>query len=209
MKIISLKPSRSGNLLHLGLEDGTVLPISADDAVRLSLSRFLNLSPEELSRLYLLSASFQLREYALRQIALSPKTAAILSQKLLHHFYKIKTRCRLPDLDYRQIIDKIITDLQDKGLVSESEYVNFFLHRHSGKSRRHLELLLKKQGVKVILPAAADDLSKIKKIIAKSRYQPTDLRDFKTKNKLFSSLYRRGFSLDDIRRAVDDFCHSG
>ena len=48
------------------------------------------------------------------------------------------------------------------------------------------------------------DVEKIKKILIKKKFNADDFADFNKKNKLTSSLYNKGFSLSDIKCAIDD-----
>lgn len=128
----------------------------------------------------------KLYDYALFQLAISPKSEFGLIQKL-----KQKRRRLDPTLP----IDPIIKKLKRLGFLDDQVYLEYFLRRHPLWSSRRLSYELKRQHIDYQAPFGSD-LKKIKKIISK---QAT-----KDKNKLFAKLSRLGFSLSDVIIAFDE-----
>lgn len=211
MILTNIKTSRIPNRVNLIFSNKSYLPLFIDDVVKLSLKKNQKIDSQKLTLIIDSSLKYLGREYALRQIAISPKSEKVLSQKLKLFFFKKIKKFKLfsKNPNTIQIIREIISDLKSKNLLNQSDYISYFIKKNKSKSKFQIKFLLNQQGIKIdsldfdqISPK--NDLVAIKKILAKKNISSLDLTDFKSKNKLFSSLFRRGFHFDDIQTAIDD-----
>lgn len=116
MKILKLKPSRIKNRINVLFDDGSYLPMFIDDVVKLSLK----IGEEaDISILKNFSQNYLARDYALRQIAISPKTKKILSQKLKQKFKDFNSDSLLKELDK---------------YLDEKNYINYIQRKFKNKS---------------------------------------------------------------------------
>ncbi|HPD44588.1 MAG TPA: hypothetical protein PK131_00180 [Candidatus Woesebacteria bacterium] len=171
MKLQSLKPSRIKNRVNLVFDDGSYLPFLVDEALKLGLKTGQEVNFMELKEK---STNYLAREYALRQIALSPKTEKLLRRKLLHKFPNF-----LPD----QLIQEL------KPYLEETQYINYILKRFKDRSNREISYRLKLAGINY--QSQENDLAKIKALLKK-----------KPKT-TFASLIRKGFAYDDVKSTFD------
>jgi len=201
----NIKTSRIPNRVNLIFSDHSYLPFFIDDTVKLSLIKNQEIDPEKLNLIITASLKYLGREYALRQIALSPKTEKILSQKLKQYFFKATKKFKLfSNFSVSPIISKIISDLKSKGLLNQSDFTLYFVNKNKNKSQAQVKYLLQQQGIN-FEPSTLDDQSAIKKILIKKRIDQKYIADFKLKTKLYASLFRSGFQISDIKAAIDDF----
>jgi len=205
MKILNIKYSRIKNRVNLVFSDGNYLPFFIDDVVRLSLTKHQELSQEKLDEIKSLCLLYLGKEYALRQIALSPKTEKILFQKLKIYFLKTTQKYKLLSLTSSDsIINEIISDLKTKKLLNQANYVDYFIKKNKFKSVAEIKFLLKQQGINTTsLNLSSDNENQsIKKILSKKHLTKELISDYSYKNKLYSSLFRRGFTLSAIKTAM-------
>jgi SOS response regulatory protein OraA/RecX len=198
MIIQSLKVSRRPNLIWLTFDAGHYLAISIDDVYKYSLKKGDLIDDQKLRLLFKISFNFLLMEYALRQIALSPKNEKIIRQKLKLKYLFLHRKYHPPQLNIDEIINEIILKLKDKNLLDETAYVKSLLRRHSHKSAEYLKSLLINQGIDFQkynhLIDFSEDITKIKKLLPR----------LGTDQKAILKLIRRGFSLSYIKKAIDD-----
>lgn len=171
MKIQRLRPSRIKNRLNVVFEDGSYLPMFIDDVVKNSLKIGSDVNFDDLLKL---SINYQAREYALRQIAISPKTEAILRQKL---------RKKFRDFNPDELITAISPYLDDQ------KYIDYIQRKFKHKSNREISYRLKMAGISY--QSHQDDREKILVLQRKK------------KNISISSLVQRGFAYSDIKSVFD------
>ncbi|MEI8067483.1 MAG: RecX family transcriptional regulator [Candidatus Shapirobacteria bacterium] len=206
MQILWTKNSRFPNRIYIKFSDGLLLPLFIDDLVKLSLNSGKEVSEDELNIIINLSLSYLLRDYALRQIALSPRSEKSLSQKLKKYIDGRIYKYSIPqnNLDLKDLTDQCVTKLKSQKLIRDSEYIDFFIKKYHNKSKKEIIYLLQKEGLKIdISQLKASDIDKIKKLIQKKKINSEKLADFKYKNKIMSYLYQKGFSIDDIKNVID------
>jgi len=206
MILTNIKTSRIPNRVNLIFSDGSYLPLFIDDVFVLSLSKNQDIDDLKLKEIQDKSLFYLGREYALRQIAISPKIEKIVVQKLKIYFLKTKKKFSL-NQNFQPTIDKIIDYLNSQKLLNQDNFVDFFINKNKSKSSAQIAFLLKSLGVDVSayrhLLSNKDDSSIIQKILSKKKITKEYLSDFKSKSKILSSLYRRGFNSDDISNAID------
>ena len=208
LTLTNIKTSRIPNRVNLSFSDDSYLPFFIDDVVKLSLQKNQNIDDEKLSQIISAALTYLGKEYALRQVAISPKTQKIISQKLKLFFLKTGRKYKhfigfKPD----QIILTIIDDLNSKNLLNQADFVKSFIAKNHRKSANQIEFLLSQKGVDVsnLKLKKTNDIDSIKRILAKKRVTFEILKDFKAKNKLYASLFRQGFDISDIKAAIDDY----
>lgn len=212
MQIISIKASRIPNQLWLTFSDKSFIPFFIDDVVKLGLVKNQEIDDSKYQLIIQTCLQFIGREYALRQIAISPKTEKILNQKLRLFFKRaiLKYQLNTNNLNLSEISQQIIDELKVKKLLNDLDFINYFVKRNSKKSRQQIIYSLRQLGVNSDLlynleTNQESDVDKIKNFLNKKNIDKSKLTSFKEKNKLKASLYRRGFNLSDINAAIDDW----
>ncbi len=206
MVLLSIKPSSNNNLVWLKFSNSKILPLFVDDLIRLNLSKDTEITDNLNEQIQQLSFSYLLKEYALRQIAMSPKTEKVLSPKL-----KIKSQRLQKKYQYSSnvnpsiLISNIINQLNEKNLLNPDHFAQYYIKRHPKMSRLQLINRLKYFGVNYIPQniSVVDDIDKIKNILRK-KYLNLNLSDYNVKTKIYSALIRQGFTLNDIKNTIDE-----
>lgn len=208
ISIVNIKISRIKNRVNLVFSDKNYLPFFIDDVVRLSLVKNQELNSEVLEKIRFLSLFYLGKEYAFRQIAISPKTEKVLFYKLTFFLKRTTLKFKLlsgidVDLVARQVIDQ----LKDKKYLDESDFVNYFIKKNKSKSIVQIKYLLQQQGIDVskFKISSTNETETIKKILTKKKLNKKLLSDFMYKNKLYASLFRKGFSVSTIKAAIDEY----
>lgn len=110
------------------------------------------------------------------------------------------------------IIDKVIEYLTEYDLINDYRYAMMYIdYKASSKSKRQIIQDLYTKGiVKSIIDAAFEesdftDEDSLKKVIEKriSRY---DLNEKKDVDRLYRYLVGKGYSYNDVKRALSDYC---
>lgn len=208
LSITNIKTSRISNRVNLTFSDGSYLPFLIDDVVRLSLSKNQEVDSEKLAQIISSSLTYLGKEYALRQIAISPKTETILSQKLKIYFIKTTQKFKLfSQISSSSIIEKIIQEIKSRGFLNNSDFVTYFVNKNKSKSLNEIKFLLRQKGIdsSSLNLSPKNELDSIKKILSKKKITRELVADFNSKNKLYASLFRRGFQISDIKAAIDDY----
>ncbi len=206
--LTNIKTSRVPNRVNLIFSDDSYLPFFIDDVVKLSLQKNQTIDEEKFSQIISTALLYLGREYALRQVAISPKTQKIISQKLKLFFLKTGRKYKhFVGFKADQIISTIINDLNSKNLLNQNDFVKSFIAKNHRKSANQIKFLLSQRGVDVsgLKIEKTNDIDSIKRILTKKRVNNEVLKDFKAKNKLYASLFRQGFDISDIKAAIDDY----
>jgi len=202
MILEKIKPSFGGKQFFLYFSGGIFFPILPDDIVVLKLFSGQEIGDELYQKIVASSQSFLLKSYALRQLAISPKTEKILRSKLKIKLQQLLQKHRYPSAD-PSLIDETITYLQERHLINHQQFIDYFLRRHPNKSRRHLQSLLQRQGIKYLAPPQSE-VDTIKKILQRKNVTPSLLSQYPARTRLVASLVRKGFSLTDVKNAIDE-----
>lgn len=212
MQITSIKASKTPNQVWLTFSDHSFIPFFIDDVVKLSLIKNQDIDDSKLELITKTALQFKGREFALRQIAISPKTEKIISQKLNLYFRKmiLRYKLNLNNLNLKEISQEIIDYLKSKKLFNQADFVRYFVKKNSKKSRQQIIYMLQQLGIdqtslSSIKLSQESDLDKIKIILDKKNLDKSKLSDYNEKNKLKASLFRRGFNISDINSAIDDW----
>jgi SOS response regulatory protein OraA/RecX len=138
-----------------------------DDVVKLGLKKN---NEADVAQLKEFSQNYLAKEYALRQIAISPKTEKILKQKIKQKFRDFNS-------------DELVGELTK--YLNEDDYISYIQRKFKNKSNREISYRLKIAGIDY--SSRNDDKEKIRNLLLK-------------KKKLsISSLIQRGFSYPDIK----------
>lgn len=208
LSLVNIKTSRIKNRVNLVFSDKNYLPFFIDDVVRLSLVKNQELNSEILDQIKYMSLLYLGKEYALRQIAISPKTEKILFQKLKIFFYKKTQKFNLLSLTpVDSIINQIIADLKEKKFLNQENFIDYFIKKNKFKSVVEIKYLLKQKGIDTssLNISSDNENDSIKKILSKKKVNRKLLSDYSYKNKLYASLFRRGFTMVAIKTAIDEF----
>ena len=197
MILEKIKSSFGAKQFILYFSNGKFFPVSPEDVLTLKLSSGQKISQAQYQQTTHLSLSFLLKSYALRQLAISPKSEKTLRLKLKHR-YPQATDSHL---------DQTIDYLRQKKLLNPQDFLNYFLRRHPRKSARHLQYLLRREGINYSLPLE-NEVSKILKILQHKKNTGKLLSQNPTKLRFMASLTRLGFSLNDVKIAIDEFLKS-
>ena len=205
MQIIAINPSRqSQQQVWLKFDTGLVLPLKVDDIVTLKITKFSDISSEDFDKIISVSASFVLLEYALRQLAISPKTSTLLLQKLKNYCYKIKNKYPYPDSLLSSLSSSTVTKVDQLGLLDSQTYIDYVLRKYPKKSQMEISYILRQGGVDYHpTPDRELEVKKIKDLINK-KYHSYNLADYKVKNKIFARLANKGFPIELIKTAIDE-----
>lgn len=209
LQLSNIKASRIPNRVNLIFSDGSYLPLFIDDVVKLSLHKGQDVDDLLCQNIKDKSLIYLGREYALRQIAISPKTEKSLKLKLKLFFQKIKKKFNLnTDDSISIVIDQIITDLNSKNLLNQENFISYFINKNRHKSKTQIIYLLSQQGIEITSEitnqfTSENEQKLIEKFLNKKRVSADLLKDFNYRQKITASLFRRGFKLSDIKAAID------
>lgn len=209
LQLSNIKASRINNRVNLIFSDGSYLPLFIDDVVKLSLHKGQEIDQKLYEIIKNTSLLYLGREYALRQIAISPKTEKSLKLKLKLFFQKIRKKFNLTTSDsIFIIIDQIISDLNSKNLLNQTNFVSYFINKNHHKSKTEILYLLSQQGIEITSEitnqlSSDDDYQLIEKYFDKKKVSADSLKDFNYRQKIITALFRRGFKLSDIKAVID------
>ena len=213
--IISIRANSISSRVNLELSGGQVLILLADDIVKLRLSKATPVDDSLYKKIIEATVTLLLRDYALRQVNLSPKNKHILLPKIKQQLKIIIKKYLLPkDIDYSSIIESLIKTLENKKYLSDSDLANYLIRKHSKKSPMYIRQVLSNSGIDPLhylseLPSSTNQIQEIKRQINKKIKSTLDLDDRVSRQKIMASIYRKGFSLTNINRAIDEIRHNG
>jgi len=209
LKIVAIVVSRRlSNRAVIKFSDNSFLPLDLVAIHHLSLKKNQEINRQKFREITTASIEFLLKNYALRQIAISAKTEKMLSQKLQLFLGQTLKKYHLSSHpDHQTIIPETLSYIKNRGLLRPQEFVDYILRKHQNKSFFYIQSLLRQKGVDPLLipsPPPHQEVEKIKRILDKKHFKNKDFTDYNTKNKIVDSLARQGFSYSDIKVAIDD-----
>lgn len=205
MQLNQIRSSRSSDKVWLTFDDGSFIPFKIDDVV---IHKIKIGTIDNYDFLCELSLKFLLNNYALRQIALSPKIREILLPKLKNQIYYYSKKYTFPSLNGNQIIDQTLNYLEDKGWLDKNSYAQFLIKKHHKKSSQYLNQLFSFYNLDKTL-LINNDQDNLKKLLQKKLSKLPNPLDFKTKNKLTQSMVQKGFAYSDIKSVIDEILSVG
>ncbi|WP_321329481.1 RecX family transcriptional regulator [uncultured Ilyobacter sp.] len=179
MKILNLKRNK------LYLEDDEIIDVSPDIIYEMGLSRKEELSIEEYKRVVYLAALS--KSYYL--LSRRDHTSKELERKLWMKFRE------------KEIIKRVISEIEGKGYIDDYSYAKFFIEK-SKEGRKKIEYDLRARGIKSeVIKEAFDEegnkeVPKIKRLLHKISGKPYD--------KKINYLLRKGFDYENIKKALEE-----
>ncbi len=111
----------------------------------------------------------------------------------------------------KSLIDSLLLEFVDKHFLDDTRYAKTLISSliERGKSKRAIEVKLKESQLPAALWEAAlseqfdpeQNLENLKEQVLKLRLRYRELATAKQKEKIFASLFRKGYELDDIHQA--------
>jgi SOS response regulatory protein OraA/RecX len=200
MQILQIKKSLSSDKVWLTFDDGSFIPFKIDDVV---IYKIKTGSDIDFNFLCQLSLKFLLNNYALRQIAISPKIGVILLPKLKNQARYYQKKYSFPDINSQNIINETIDYLDEKGWLDTEAYAKYILKKNYKKSKRYLEQLFSFYHLDKSL-LINNDKENLKVLLLKKISKLPNPLDFKTKSKLIQSMVQKGFAYFDIKSIIDE-----
>jgi len=205
MQLIQIRPSRNNDKVWLTFDDGSFIPFKIDDVVVYKIK----IGPvDNYDFLCELSAKFLINNYALRQIAISPKIRQILLPKLKNKIYYFSKKYNFQNLNAIQIIDQNLDYLEGQGWLDKNSYAKFLIKKHHQKSKQYLQQLFSFYNLDKTL-LSSNDKENLKKILQKKISNLSNPLDLSTKNKLIRSMVQKGFAYSDIKFVIDEILSVG
>ena len=200
MQLLQIKKSHSSDKVWLTFDDSSFIPFKIDDIVIHKIKVGSEIDHDLLCQL---SLKFLLNNYALRQIAISPKIRAILIPKLKNQVRYYQKKYSFPNINSSQIIDDTISYLESNNWLNQDNYAKFLIKKHYKKSKRYLEQLFNFYHLDKSLLTNNDKVN-LKNLLLKKMSHISKPVDFKTKTKLIQSLIQKSFAYNDIKSAIDE-----
>jgi SOS response regulatory protein OraA/RecX len=199
-----LKLGPNGQTCYLTFNNGRLYRLPIDYVVSHHLKENQDFSLISYRRLVRASLYYQLYNAALRQLAIAPKTEFLLRQRL--RLYAQKHRFQAP-----LTIVKVLHKVTRLGLIKDEAYVEHYLRKypHKGLSLQKMELAAR--GVNRLLldrllrPSPLQAQSSIAVLLAKKKVTAELLKDLKQKNRIYSMILRKGFTLGEAKSAIDAY----
>ncbi|PIU73245.1 hypothetical protein COS78_03395 [Candidatus Shapirobacteria bacterium CG06_land_8_20_14_3_00_40_12] len=205
MILQQIRPSKSSEKIYLLFDNGNILPLKLDDYVLEKLKSGQVITDSLFDRLSTLSLTYLLKNYALRQIAVSPKIETVLRPKLNRQIDIYFHKFSFAPIDTQPIITDLIDYLNQKKLLDPTAFASYLINRNPSKSLHYLHQLFSHYHLDLsLLISLTDDLNKIKKLIIIKTKSISKPMDFKTKTRLIGFLTRKGFAYSDIKTAIDE-----
>ena len=198
-----LPSRRSKNQFWLIFSNHLKLPISSDDYFLFGLKKNQPVSKPLFEDLKAASLCFFLYNYSLRQIALAPKIDKILLPKLKQKLYFYQKKYSL-DGDFSFLLDQILDKLKTFNLLAEDDFVEYLIRKYHHKPQNYLRQKLALYSLKLPPDFQSDENQLLRTLLTRKKYQNLNWSDPKVKNKIFASLYRKGFAYNDIKTAIDE-----
>lgn len=209
LQLQKILPSRrTKNRVWLIFSDSSKFPFFIDDVVIFNLKTGKIIDDDLFSKIKESSLFYLLYNYSLNQVALSPKIARVLSPKIKQKLYFYQKKYHL-DGDFSFLIDQIIDKLSEKKLLNEDSYIAYLLHKNKGRSRQYLSQLFNYYHLQFPSDFVSRDQDILKNLLLKKNVLSLNLSETAVKNKLFSSLMRKGFAYSDIKSVIDELTNNG
>lgn len=195
MKISSIKQQvKNPERASIFVDGKYAFSLSLNELVAEKLKIGQEIDEPEQKRLKKLSDDGKLKARALEWVMTRPRSI----REFKDYMFRKKAE---PDL-----ADRLIAEFSERRYLDETNFANWLIdmRRRQGKSERAIRAELSKKGVvREIMQEATEDsgdeLARLKAIVAKKGGLPRYRAD---PRKLMQYLARKGFSYDDIKRAM-------
>ena len=205
--ITSLNSSTSGRTCTIILSDQSYFQLSFDWALANNFRAGFEVTPDILQKIKHHSSYFRLKEYALRQIAISPKTETKLRLKM-------RLYCQKHTINMPKTTEVIISEIKQLGLLDEKKYIEYYQRRFPNKSTLMLQQGLLACGISrtslnlYLKVNNQQNRNNIIKLLAKKHVTRQTLGNVLEKNRILSMILRKGFSIGEAKSAIDDYLNS-
>ncbi len=204
LTLIRIIPSRrQKNLFWLIFSDKSKIPLSGDDYLKFRLKKSQPLSENLFEEIKTASLFYLLYNYALRQVALSPKIDKIILPKLKQKLYYYQHKYTL-DGDFSFLPDNVLSKLKTHNLLKEDDFIEYLIRKYQCKPQNYLRQKLALYSLKLPPDFNKDESILLQKLLTQKKYQHLNWSDPAAKNKIIASLYRKGFAYNDIKTAIDE-----
>ncbi len=197
MKITELREISAGHFV-VGFSDGSEMKTSLDIVADLSLFRGRELSDEEHSQLFAASQLSKCKERALKLVGARPMSCKELYDKLVEKG------------EMQENAEICVEWLLDRHYLDDAQYAQTIVRHYSAKGYgvQRIKNELYRRGIaKSLWDDALEEMPETDDTVYKLllRKLKSDAPDRVELKRATDSLYRRGFSWDEIKAAVNKF----
>lgn len=201
MKLTDFQKTKRG-MLALFFDGDFAFSMPPDTFVQTGLTVGDEVDGEQLEELAYLAQEKKAREKAVDLLSYKPYTAKELRFRLLQKF------------DNEQAVESAVARMRELGYINDTEYARRYAEKLSSQKGFGVRRIRQELMRKGIDSACADEaigelvldedqvLASIREVIAK-KYPQAD-EDEKVRRRAYAALARRGFSFQDIRRAMEE-----
>ncbi len=207
--ITKIEPSTRNPLRVFMVCDGSSYPININAIAKFACYEDKEISDEELEEILTESLHDDLQERVINYISYSPRTEFQIRGYIKKYLYKIGI-LEL-DINFEEIIEKIITKLKEYNYVNDESFAELFVKsRLQNKPRSRFFLLsellgkgIEKELANKVLDNLLPESFEILQRVYEKKYGD-EILTFEDKKKI-SYLQRKGFLWDDISKLVNFF----
>lgn len=208
--VIKLHPSSTGSTVTMFLNTGNRLVVPIDLFIALKIRVGDTLNEPKISELQTETQKCLLKEYALRQLAISPKSENLLIAKLKLALKKINQTYQIK-IESSNLVPDIIRKLKQANFFNDKEYCQHILRKYKSKSNRFIQYYLKQKGIEdeVIDEVlqnrdTSTESNALSKLLAKKIIRYQKLPKHTLKNKLLAIAYQNGFPISRAKSIIDE-----
>ena len=190
MKVTQIRKNK--NMLDLNFDDGSVLTVYEEDYYRMSLYDKDEFTDDDIRELKYITDGKWARAYAIKLILYKKRTKKEIEEKLIDKDIEIG------------IIDDVIKNLEKDGYLNDLLYAEKLIQklRLKNKSKKQVEVEFKLRGIdylKEIIDTYESDEAVAGELFLK-KFGDKDLKDEKTRFKVYNFFRSKGFSNDTIKK---------
>ena len=172
--------------------------IDAETLVKSALKKGSEIEKPRLEELVKSSEARSAFDKAINILSRGEQTKKDIKQKLLKYGYK------------ESIIDEAIKKAEEYGYINDKEYAKMLVKAKSLKSRKEIKYSLYTKGidrniVDEVSETISDNEESERAIAVASKYMKNKEVNSKSLAGLYAYLYRKGFMVDSIKRALKEY----
>lgn len=192
MKIVQIKKSKTKNMLDLYFSDNSIMSVYEEDYYRMNLYEKKEFTEGDILDLKDITDEKSARIYAIKLILYKKRTKKEIESKLIEKDISM------------DIINRVIQKLEADGYINDVLYAERLIQklRQKNKSKKQVELELKLKGLDYLEDIL--DTYECDEVIAgelfKKKFSGKDLKDEKTKFKVYNFFRSKGFSNEVIKK---------
>jgi len=194
MKVLEIKKNKIKNMLDIYFDDDLILTMYEEDYYRMNLYEKEQFTYEDIEKIKDITEEKLARTYAMKLILYKKRTKKEIEDLLSKKDIKI------------DIINKVIQGLEADGYLDDILYAKKLIQKLAlkNKSKKQVEVEFKLRGLdylKEIIDSYEDDEATLCKIFNK-KFLDKDLKDEKTRFKIYNFFRSKGFSNEVIRKFI-------